>query len=385
MMAERENIPLMLCQLREQTLSCFSVYVCVNQLEGDESDIYADNQASLALLGEAKDLDIHIIDRSSRGLGWQGKRRGVGWARKELFSAIIQEHDDNEVVISMDADTAFSATYMESVLRAMNEHPQWSALSVPYYHPLSGNEGQDRAMLRYECYMRHYLLNLLIAGNPYAFSALGSAMVFPAWAYKRVGGITPLQGGEDFYLMQKFAKTGTYGRRLGETVFPQGRISHRVPFGTGPAISRGINVMESEGTSISDGAYPFFPQEGFAAVKESFDTFPLLYDHDIEMPMTKFLKEQFGTDDLWTPLRKNFRTRELFVHACQEKVDGLRILQYLKTWLSAGPSRPDEHHLVDFCQKNEIEVSDGFSFLHTPLDEVNALRNRLFEFETSLR
>ena len=384
MLAELENIQVLIDLFRRQTFKDFSLYLCVNNPDGwaDSDDptqrqMYADNQSTLEYLRELQlssiDFKIVVLDFSSPGRGWKGRKRGVGWARKELFAAIDADCGDDELVVSLDADTVFAETYLESVLCTMNSHPECNALCVPYYHPLSGNEQQDRAMLRYEIYMRHYLLSLLESDNLYAFTALGSAMVFPLWAYRRVGGITPLQGGEDFYLMQKFAKTGRVLLSCNEIVRPQGRPSLRVPFGTGPAIAKGLDSMDS--------TYPLYPAEGFRSVAETFALFPDLYEKDIETPMSDFLRQQLKTDDLWQPLRKNFKTRDLFVHACQERVDGLRILQYLKTF----PLRRPEEELRFFCNNHRISLSDSFDFRISPITEINALREALFELEQSFR
>lgn len=366
LLAERDNLPLMLERLRRQTFRQFTLYCCVNNLEGGYG--YEENQACLALLREVHDLSLVVIDRSSQGCGWTGKRRGVGWARKLLFEQIMKEHNDDELVVSLDADTDFDDNYLQAVVDTMNAYSDHNAFSVPYYHPLSHDEALDRPMLRYECYMRHYLLGLLRIDNPYAFSALGSAMVFPLWAYRRVGGITPLQGGEDFYLLQKFAKTGRLVRQFvdpyrtqGMVVCPQGRISTRVPFGTGPAIAKGIAGMED--------SYPFYSGEGFASVKATYDLFPKLYDCDIDTPMTSFLRQQLSTDDLWSSLRANFKSRELFVRACAERVDGLRILQYLKN--TPAYRLPSASLPVDF--------------LHDPIDTLDDYRRSLFAQEMSLR
>jgi hypothetical protein len=216
--------------------------------------------------------------------------------------------------------------------------------------------------------MRHYLLGLLRIGNPYAFTALGSAMAFPLWAYRRVGGITPLQGGEDFYLLQKFAKTGHIVRQFAEpyrshdmVVRPQGRVSSRVPFGTGPAIAKGVAAMED--------SYTFYSDEGFAAIKATYDLFPALYAGDLETPMSPFLRQQLATDDLWSPLRANFKSRDLFVHACAERVDGLRILQFLKN--TPAYRLPPSALPVDF--------------LHDPIALLDHYRSHLFEQEMELR
>ena len=354
LLAERHNLPPMLERLRRQTYRQFTLYCCVNNLEGGYG--YEDNQASLALLRQVDDLPLVVIDRSSQGCGWTGKKKGVGWARKLLFERIMEEHPADELVVSLDADTDFDSNYLQAVVDTMNAHPDHSAFSVPYYHPLSHHEALDRPMLRYECYMRHYL------------TALGSAIVFPLWAYRRVGGITPLQGGEDFYLLQKFAKTGHLVsqfvepyRTQGMVVRPQGRISSRVPFGTGPAIAKGIAAMEE--------SYPFYSPEGFAAVKATYDLFPALYDADIDTPMTPFLCQQLATHDLWSPLRANFKSRHLFVHACAERVDGLRILQYLKN--TPAYRLPSAALPVDF--------------LRDPVALLDDYRRHLFAQEMSLR
>ena len=366
LLAERENLPSLLERLRRQTFRNFTLYCCVNNLEGGYG--YEENQACLALLHQVHDIPVVVIDRSSQGCGWTGKRKGVGWARKVLFERIMNECGDDELVVSLDADTDFDDNYLEALLATMNAHPDHSAFSVPYYHPLNNDDVLDRPMLRYECYMRHYLLGLLRIGNPYAFSALGSAMAFPLWAYRRVGGITPLQGGEDFYLLQKFAKTGRLVRQFAEpyrtqgmVVRPQGRVSARVPFGTGPAIAKGVEGMED--------SYPFYSDQGFAAVRATYDLFPALYDGDIETPMTPFLRQQLATDDLWSPLRANFKSRDLFVHACAERVDGLRILQYLKN--TPAYRLPSSSLPVDF--------------LHDPIALLDDYRRSLFAQEMSLR
>ena len=343
MLAESGNVAALLECLRRQRCRDFSLYCCVNNVEGGYG--YDDNQATLRLLAQVHDLPLTVIDRSSEGMGWSGKQRGVGWARKLLFERIVADAGDDELVVSLDADTDFDDNYLTAVLATCNANPTASAFSVPYYHPLSGDAEQDRAMLRYECYMRRYRQQLQRIGSPYAFTALGSAMAFPLWAYRRVGGITPLQGGEDFYLLQKFAKTGTLVQQFAEpwhsrhmAVRPQGRVSSRVPFGTGPAIARGVADMAAH--------YPFYTDEAFALVRATYEVFPALYDGDVETPMSAFLRRQLATDDPWSPLRRNFRRRDLFVHACTERVDGLRILQFLKS--DPAFLLPDNQLPVDF-------------------------------------
>jgi len=379
MMGEADNVPALLQALDRQTFRSFTLYCCVNNEEGwsrgtdFQRRVYEDNQRTLAILREWRGGEVVVLDHSSEGCGFSGKCKGVGWARKFLFEAVGENSDPDELVVSLDADTAFDNNYLSAVYETMNCHCDASALAVPYYHPLSGDEVQDRSLLRYEIYMRHYFLKLLESSNPYAFTALGSAMVFPLWAYRRVGGITPLQGGEDFYLLQKFCKTGRLLRYLDEYVRPQGRVSWRVPFGTGPAVAAGLPVMEQ--------SYPLYPEEAFDAVSKTFSLFPQLYEEEQETPMSHFLRQQLHTEHLWEPLRKNYKSRALFVHACQERVDGLRILQYLKTW----PLRSAEEELRCFASRYEIEVPDHFSFKSSSLETIDGVRDALFHLEMKWR
>lgn len=234
------------------------------------------------------------------------------------------------------------------------------------------------------------MLSLLLIDNPYAFTALGSAMAFSAAAYRKAGGITPLQGGEDFYLMQKFVKTGILLRKgdgaLGASclVQPQGRISHRVPFGTGPAIAKGIDAMET--------SYPFFPAQSYQKIQNTYKLFPSLYSHDAETPMSSFLRWQFRTDDLWGPLRRNFKDPALFIHACQERVDGLRILQFLRAEQQKRCERQDntastlpEETFMQIFPSIGLERTEHLNFATSPLSELDQIRNLLFQKEMELR
>jgi hypothetical protein len=140
-------------------------------------------------------------------MGWTGKDHGVGMARKTLMDAI-------DLWCTQDAAASVSAEGMSAEhkdfpgrkntrhatkkahhhpghhpqpgcrygIRAqlpgfggiiVPKHPTMMGLSNPYYHKLTGEEALDRAMLRYEIYMRHYAINMWRIGSPYSFTALG--------------------------------------------------------------------------------------------------------------------------------------------------------------------------------------------------------------------
>jgi len=83
---EFEQLPQLLHSFIGQTYQNFKLIACVNQPEvwWDEEENKKkciDNQKSLELLSKSE-FDIEIIDKSSQGSAWTGKKRGVGWARK---------------------------------------------------------------------------------------------------------------------------------------------------------------------------------------------------------------------------------------------------------------------------------------------------------------
>lgn len=378
-------LPRLLNDLSNQNILPEEVVFCINQPDEwwnnpEKRHICLDNQNSIKLLRKESRFKIQIIDRSSPGSGWQGKQSGVGWARKTVMDIIAEKAADNDIIVSLDADTTFDREYFQSVARNLSDHPSATGLSVPYYHRLTGIDvALDRAMLRYEIYMRCYAINLWRIGSPFSFSALGSAIAIPLWAYKAIGGITPQKSGEDFYLLQKLRKYGPLLFWNEEKVFPATRFSDRVFFGTGPALIKG-----SKGDWSS---YPIYRTSHFDEVRTTYDLFNRLYEQDFKTPMTNFLEMTFG-EGFWQPLRKNARTVENFVKACHQKVDALRILQYLK-WRNQQEPAAAEESLAEIitCLVNESGIQmvipdlKNFSFKSSSLTDINQIRDFLVECE----
>jgi hypothetical protein len=300
------------------------------------------------------------------------------------MDAINEMAAPQDIIISIDADTTFGENYLRSVAHTFLHHPGAAGLSVPYYHRLTGDETTDRCILRYEIYMRHYALNMWRINNPYKFTAIGSAMACPVWAYRAVDGITPHKSGEDFYFLQKLAKYGNILHWNEERVYPAARFSDRVAFGTGPAMIKG---REGDWSS-----YPIYDHLLFNDVMTTYDRFYDLYDKDMETPMSGFLRSVFGTGDPWGALRQNYKSREQFRMACVRKVDGLRILQYLKA-RQREIGQKDEENLSKFVriryQKAEIRDQilklESLDFSTSPVGELDAVRNFLAEKEEAAR
>jgi hypothetical protein len=385
---ESGHLPAFLEMLGRQSERNFLLHVCVNQPEEwwdipDRLRICLDNQKSISLLKDWKTYPVRVIDRASRGKGWIGKKHGVGWARKTVMDSICEVASDHDIIVSLDADTLAGDSYLESIRGSLNRNPDAHALAVPYYHHLTGDEKADRAILRYEIYMRNYDIHLLKIRSPYAFTALGSAMAFPVWAYKKIGGITAVLSGEDFYFLQKMVKSGRVLRWNPEKVFPAARFSDRVYFGTGPAMRKG-----SEGNWES---YPIYHYSLFELIEKTYELFPFLYKKNVTTPLDDFLNNTFKEKDIWNSLRNNYKSEKQFLKACHVKIDGLRILQFLKQG-QKKIHRDDEICLIDNLKLINPDIliisnieGDNLSFASISIEILNQIRDRMVEIEEGLQ
>jgi hypothetical protein len=245
-LAESASLPALLDSLAaDPSLAACGllVVIVVNHREDADPAEAADNTRSLALLRErfgTLPFPLGVIDAASPGLALPGKEAGVGLARKLGHDLLLPHLDcagQDPVLISLDADTLVSSGYA----RAIVNHFAGAAAGgvvIPFRHRVAGDERENRAIERYELFLRCYVAGLAFAGSPYAFHTVGSAMACRASAYLKCGGMSRRRAGEDFYFLQSLAKTGGVTQVAGAMVYPSPRRSHRVPFGTGRAMGQ---------------------------------------------------------------------------------------------------------------------------------------------------
>lgn len=386
-MNEELLLPLLVESVLNQTVEEFKVIVCINQPESywnepEKVEICNANQRTLQFIISLNDSRFIIIDRSSKGKGWTPQKYGIGYARKVIMDFISEIAEKEDIILSMDADTSFYPNYFKSIQDSFLKYSKISAISVPYYHNLSSDSTLNRAMLRYEIYMRAYAINLWRINNPYCFTALGSAFALPVKVYRALGGMTPKLSGEDFYFLQKIVKTGKLIHWNDEMVYPATRYSDRVFFGTGPALRKGKDGDWS--------SYPVYHHKLFDAISETYSSFNQLFISDIPTPLDVFLRSKFRNLP-WEALRQNFKTASHFIRACSEKIDGLRILQFLKE-NQPPDEKTSEMALYDLLLllKNQfpniISYTDlRVDFANSDLELMNKIRNMLCAIEMSYR
>ncbi len=381
-MNESKLLPSLIDDIYKQTYKKFQIIACVNQLDdwwenNDKIAICLDNQFVINYLNTLNQSNIHIIDKSSRGNGWKGKNFGVGWARKTAMDYSTSLASDNDIIVSIDADTRINKGYFQSIINTFDKHHNSIAISVPYFHKLTENNLLNRCLLRYEIYMRYYSINLWRTNIPYHFTALGSAICLKVLTYKKIGGITPKKSGEDFYFIQKLVKTGEVLNWNPEKVYPETRFSNRVFFGTGPALIKG-----SKGDWKS---YPIYHFSLFDKVYNLYEIFNKIFTDNIYDNDLKLLKEFSIDKSWWMSLKKNFRTETHFIKACYGKFDALRILQFLKSNHSKIV-KTDEECLIEFIlnfhnEKFNFYNFKNFSFETSSIDFLDNIRNKLMMIE----
>ncbi len=218
------------------------VIVVVNRPRGrdDDAETIRDNMETIRWLRNdaPSGLDTLLVSGKdgNSDLVLDG---GVGKARKIGMDIALEmlSGEPSSFIASLDADTTVEPDYLSSLFGFFASGKADAAV-LGYSHRRDACPAAAEAMETYERYLENYVEGLRRAGSPYAFHTVGSAMAFTAEAYVRAGGMKIRKGGEDFYFLQALRKTASIAGIKKILVHPSGRLSDRVPFGTGPALKK---------------------------------------------------------------------------------------------------------------------------------------------------
>ena len=337
-LAEAANLPDTLESLSRNPADLLDrhvILVVVNQRADASVAETADNLETLRNLPLWKQQyglhNLIWVDAASPGRELPPKQ-GVGLARKiglDLALTLLDYRHDDPLLICLDADTLVQPDYLSAITRHFADSPAGGA-SIPYRHrPAAGPAGQG-AIDRYELFLRTYVLGLELAGSPYSFHTVGSAMACRASAYVASGGMNRRLAGEDFYFLQQVHKTSGVAPLTGTVVHPSPRSSHRVPFGTGRSV--GDMLAEGEQRLLFYQPVVFsIVGEWLACVAENCeaDAASLLKGAARISPVLHDFLEQAGFGDSWDNLRKNNRERAKLTAAFHGWFDAFRTMRLI--------------------------------------------------------
>ena len=275
-----------------------------------------------------ENLTFHII----KAYNLSQKDHGVGLARKigmdEALRRITKAGNlDKGIIACFDADSSCSANYMEALHLHFGKHLNCPGVSIYYEHDL--NAVQDLKLLsgiiQYELHLRYYILAQRYAGFPQAFHTVGSSIAVKAETYYKQGGMNKRKAGEDFYFLHKFISLGGFMDLPNTIVFPAARVSDRVPFGTGRALSDWM-----KGTSSI--YYTYNPQS-FQEVRELFLHLKDIYydtksNNDFPPAIRDFLKMESFTNVV-NDIKLKTRDYLAFKKRFYNWFNGFKMMKYL--------------------------------------------------------
>lgn len=229
------------------------VIVAVNDSENSSPEVKSFNQETYKNLLDWKkgndrpNLALHPIYAESVN----ARHAGAGMARKIGMDEAIRRFNavnrPNGVIISLDADCLVSPNYLRKIESVFSEDKSCFAATINFKHRIEEMEDpkQKLGIKLYEDYLHYYKQASEFAGFPNSIYTIGSAFAVRADAYVKQGGMNRRQAGEDFYFLQKLTKLGIITEINDAFVYPSARVSDRVPFGTGAAITKWMNDSEN--------------------------------------------------------------------------------------------------------------------------------------------
>jgi hypothetical protein len=277
----------------------------------------------------AEQYDLLIVDRCSEGR-FIPPRQGVGLARKigaDLALGLLANGQLNCPMFQLtDADVVLPQDYFE-----ISPDPDAAALTYAFSH--QPDEGYELACRLYELSMLYYVAGLKYAGSHYAYTTVGSSIAINPVNYAMVRGFPKRNAGEDFYLLNKLAKTGTIQSLLHPVIKISGRPSTRVPFGTGPAVTNINTLADPENDYLFYDPVIFQLLADFLATTRRFH-----HAHtDIELPPELHdWADQAGFEDFLHKIRANSNNQDVFDKALTDWFDGFRTLKFIHYFRDNG-------------------------------------------------
>jgi len=189
---------------------------------------------------------------------------------------------------------------------------------------------QEMGIRMYEEYLHYYKQALDFAGFPNSIYTIGSAFAVKADAYVKQGGMNRRQAGEDFYFLHKLTKLGQLSEISDAFVYPSGRVSDRVPFGTGAALTKWMNYTEDLSLTYRFAA--------FLDLKELFDRVGLLYKVntlryiEILSSLSQSIQDYLAVisfEDKLAEINRNSSTPESFRKRFFQVFDAFHVLKFL--------------------------------------------------------
>ncbi len=276
-------------------------------------------------------MNLGYINASSEGFEMPRDTGGVGMARKIGMDTALRllktDFRPGNVIISLDADTLVQNNYL-SVIRQFFS-PLVKTAIVAYEHPMPEHDNEQAAICCYEIFLRYWVLGLKYAKSPWAFHAIGSTISVSADTYLEVRGMNRRGAGEDFYFLNKLAKVGKIDYTKETCVYPSGRLSTRVPFGTGKRIERFLSGSCEKEYYLYDPRIFLILSEWLRLVQDMLlrNEHEILKKTEIIHPRLKSFLEENKFHLVWPKMRRVAKDEKLMARQFNDWFDGFKTLK----------------------------------------------------------
>lgn len=289
-------------------------------------------QQHLNLIQWPEGCAVLLVDRFKFGPRIPSKK-GVGLARKigaDIAVALIAAKQlSSNWIYNSDADAKLPCDYFCLDQQA----PKRAAAATFGFHHQAVYRSCPAQVLEanalYQQALNYYVDGLAWAGSAYAFHTIGSTLAFTAKAYSQARGFPTRAAGEDFYLLNKLAKLGQVFSPDTQPLLLQARTSDRVPFGTGPAVSRIIDLENNNED------YCYYHPQLFVELKQCLQASLTLTVED----QTQFWQSltghqqqaliELGIDKFFNHIRKQCKTQEQLAHHWHHWFDAFKTLKFM--------------------------------------------------------
>ncbi len=337
--------------------NCEVEIICVvNHSENEESDIKEYNRNTI------KSINSWIKRHPKSGFTFfvikafdlPKKHAGVGLARKIGMDEAVRRFDflniKDGIIVCFDADCECNTNYLSEINKFYQKYPKTNGAIIYFEHPLNGDfhSAIYHGITNYELHLRYYKNALKYINHPSCYHSIGSCITVSSEAYQKQGGMNKRKAGEDFYFIQKIIALGNVKNINSTTVYPSSRPSDRVPFGTGKAIEKILQIGKKD--------YYTYNPRAFEDLKLLFEKVSKLYEANDLKSIIEGLPEsiqayliKINFYDIISKIKNNSGSERQFIKSFYHWFNGFIVLKYIHF------SRDDFY--------NEVEIQEAANWI----------------------
>lgn len=297
------------------------------------------------------------------------KKAGVGLARKIGMDAAAKRFCEidraNGLIVCLDGDCLVQKNYLQVLLSFYSDSWLSPAASISYEHQIP-MQGMASAIYQYELHLRYYIQLQRFLELPYAFHTVGSSMLVRAVNYAKQGGMNTRKAGEDFYFLHKFTHDENFTEINSTKVFPSGRASDRVPFGTGRAILNFSNEILSYDFRAAIDLKAFLDNLENIFLKKNWSWHEAKEDYSI---LVRSFFESIGFQDKYQELLYNTASFASFKKRFFQWFEAFKLMKYFHFSRDQYyPNKPVNYLAMEFLDHLEIPCEGDLLETYRKLD-----------------